>query len=224
MFLRKDNTLKWNRIAFALAAVIVLCLAGIFWFDKPLYLFLRQFDWQIWGLIGTVSDDKVWLSAFGAAALLIFGKSLIKSKDKSPKQTKQFSLKKIIANFIDKSKNNQAFLIFCSIFLAGAVSAVLKFGLGRARPVFFEALGHTGFYPFSFDWAFNSMPSGHAAASFAGLVMIGLLFPRIKWATWTVAIIIGVSRVCHGSHWPTDVLLGAFIGMLSADIVKNRMK
>ncbi len=93
--------------------------------------------------------------------------------------------------------------------------------MGRARPIFFEALGQTGFYPINFDWAFNSMPSGHTAASFAGLVMLGMLFPKIKPATWTIAIIIGASRVCYGAHWPTDVILGAFIGMVSADIIKS---
>jgi membrane-associated phospholipid phosphatase len=50
--------------------------------------------------------------------------------------------------------------------------------------------------------------------------MIGMLFPKIKWATWTIAIVIGASRVCCGAHWPTDVVLGAFLGMVSADIVK----
>jgi undecaprenyl-diphosphatase len=70
------------------------------------------------------------------------------------------------------------------------------------------------------EWAFNSMPSGHAAASFAGLVMIGLLFPKIKWVSWTIAIIAGISRIAIGDHWPSDVLLGAFIGMAAADFVK----
>ena len=68
------------------------------------------------------------------------------------------------------------------------------------------------------------MPSGHTAVSFAGLVMLGMLFPRIKWATWTIAIIIAVSRVYIGAHWVGDVLLGAFIGMLCADLTKALLK
>jgi undecaprenyl-diphosphatase len=63
------------------------------------------------------------------------------------------------------------------------------------------------------------MPSGHTALSFAGLVMLGMLMPRFKWLTWTLAILIAVSRVAIGAHWPTDVLLGAFVGMVAADFV-----
>ena len=86
--------------------------------------------------------------------------------------------------------------------------------------MFFEALGMTGFFPPSTDWAFNSMPSGHTAVSFAGLVMIGMLAPKYKPLTWTLAVLIAVSRIAVGAHWPSDVLFGAFIGMVMADVVK----
>ena len=81
----------------------------------------------------------------------------------------------------------------------------------------------TGFFPPSLDWAFNSMPSGHTAVSFAGLVMVGMLAPKYKVLTWTLAVVIGVSRVAVGAHWPSDVILGAFIGMVIADIVKWKL-
>ncbi|MDR0741557.1 MAG: phosphatase PAP2 family protein [Rickettsiales bacterium] len=221
MFLRKNNTLKWKWIIFAAALTIVLCLSGIFWFDKPLLLFFRQFDLFGWHAIDVVFAAKIWLVASGVIALVIFIKNALKSKNKSEEDTIKFNIKKIIANFLEKSKGNYSFLIFCSVFFADLATAALKFGFGRQRPIFFEALGQTGFYPLTSEWAFNSMPSGHAAASFAGLVMIGMLFPRIKWATWTIAIIVGASRIAYGAHWPSDIILGAFVGMLSADIAKS---
>lgn len=79
----------------------------------------------------------------------------------------------------------------------------------------------TGFFPPSLDWAFNSMPSGHTAVSFAGLVMIGMLLPKYKPLTWGLAVLVGVSRIAVGAHWPSDVLLGAFVGMVVADVVKG---
>jgi membrane-associated phospholipid phosphatase len=221
MFLRKNNTLKWNWIAMAGALTIILCAAGIFWFDKPVFLFMRQFDWMGWKFIDGVFATKVWLFASFVLGALLFGKNMLKTNAKRNKESKQFNLKRFLVNFIEKSKESYGFFIFCSVLSASVVAGVLKIIFGRARPIFFEALGQTGFYPINFDWAFNSMPSGHATASFAGLVMLGMLFPKIKWATWTIAIIIGVSRVCYGAHWPTDIILGAFIGMLSADIIKS---
>ena len=116
------------------------------------------------------------------------------------------------------------FYVFLSVASVSVVASVLKILIGRMRPVFWEAFGQTGFYPGVSEWAFNSMPSGHASSSFAGLVMIGLIFPRIKWVTWTMAVAIGVSRVCVGAHFPADVIMGAFLGMVAADLVRNVVK
>ena len=130
----------------------------------------------------------------------------------------------IMKDFWNKVRNSYAVFVLSSVLAASAVAGVLKVLIGRARPVFFEALDMTGFFPPSFEWAFNSMPSGHTVATFAGLVMLGLLAPRVKWFTWTLAIVVGISRVCVGAHWPSDVILGAFIGMAMADLVKALLK
>ena len=123
-----------------------------------------------------------------------------------------------------KIKNSYVFYVFCSVVSAFLTTGILKVLIGRSRPVLFEALGNTYFVPGTFEHVFNSMPSGHTAVSFAGLVMIGMLFPRIKWATWTMAIIIGLSRIYVGAHWMSDVIFGAFVGMVCADIVKYVLK
>ncbi|MDR2412616.1 MAG: phosphatase PAP2 family protein [Rickettsiales bacterium] len=221
MFLAKDNSIKWKRVAWAFALTAVLCLVGILWLDKPLYIFFREFDWYGWVIFDMIFSHEIWLFTSGVIFVILLVKKYLKTINKTNKKTIKFNIWKIIGSFIEKSKTNYGFLIFCSILLSGVFTGILKFVLGRARPVFFEALGQTGFYPWTKGWAFNSMPSGHASASFAGLVMIGMLFPRIKWATWTLAVVIGISRICYGAHFPSDVLLGAFIGMLSADIIKS---
>ena len=221
MFLTADNKIKWKLLGYAAAAVGAIIVAGLFWFDAPLYLFIRRFDWAPWGWIDKIFDAKVWLIASFAVLLVFYVKKCLISKPCFRNNRNRVSLVAFIRDFYLKTKHSYAFLTFCSVLGACVVAQVLKIVIGRFRPLFFEALDITGFRPFSTEWAFNSMPSGHAVASFAGLVMLGMLAPRIKWFTWTVAIIVGVSRVACGAHWPTDVIFGAFIGMVAADLVKS---
>ena len=219
MFLSIANKIKWKLLGVAAAIVAALVVVGINWWDAPIFLFLRRFNCGLFELFGYVFATKVWLVASAIVLVVFYIKKIVNSGIKYKSTTNRFSVTVFLRDFIVKTKNSYAFFTFCSIFSATVVTGLLKVMIGRARPVFFEALGITGFYPFSFDWAFNSMPSGHAAASFAALVTLGMLVPRVKPATWTLAIIIGVSRVCVGAHWPSDVLLGAFIGMVAADFV-----
>ena len=223
MFLTSDNKIKWRTLGWGTLVTAILCGVGIGFLDRPLFMFLRRFDCKFFQILGDLFQAKVWLVVTALIVGCVYIKKSLNSKDNFVKYIKQFNVGKIFADFIEKTKNNYAFFIFCSIFLASLATMLIKVVVGRARPVFFEALDMTGFFPFSIEWAYNSMPSGHTTASFAGLVMLGLLAPRFKWMTWTMATVIGVSRVCVGAHWPTDVILGAFIGMVAADFVKSRL-
>lgn len=210
MFLTKENKLNWSRIAVAAIVTLVLVLCGVFWFDVPVFNFLRRFNCDFFYYFGAIFNAKVWLVVSFIVVSVFYVRKVLVTRPRSN-----------LFDFFGKVKNSYAFWIFCSVCLASIVGVMLKFVIGRARPIFYEALNMTGFFPFTNDWAFNSMPSGHTFASFAGLVMLGLIAPRAKWFTWTLACLIGVSRVCVGAHWPSDVILGAFLGMISADIIMS---
>lgn len=209
MFITHENKLNWSRIVIGAIATLCLVFAGIFYFDIPLFNFLRRFDCMTCEYVGAIFSAKVWLVVSFVTLCVFYVRKFFRSKEKN-----------FFSNIYDRIKNSYAFMVFASVFLASFVGIILKVMIGRARPVFYEALNMTGFFPFARDWAFHSMPSGHAVASFAGLVMIGMLVPRAKWFTWTLAIVIGLSRICIGAHWPSDVILGAFIGMIAADVVR----
>ncbi len=63
----------------------------------------------------------------------------------------------------------------------------------------------------------HSTPSGHSGTVFL-LAGLGLCFLGKRGASimTTIAILTGVSRVAVGAHWPADVVLGAWIGLLCA--------
>jgi undecaprenyl-diphosphatase len=89
-------------------------------------------------------------------------------------------------------------------------SAVLKELFHRLRPcaVLGDALtpvGCTGSFSF---------PSSHAFNNFAAATFIVRFFPRLNWALFLTAILISISRIYLGLHYPSDVLGGAVLGIL----------
>lgn len=219
MFISKQNTIRWNLLIIATLVVVGVILLGIRWYDIPLYVYLQQYNYVAWRWFANIFDAKVWLVVFGLATIVMYLKKTYDLRNDPTTHMHWFNIKFLTRDAYAKLKNSNAFLVFCSLVLSGVVVEILKFVIGRARPIFFDEFGIVGFFPGTFEWAFNSMPSGHTALSFAGLVMLGMLMPRFKVLTWGLAILIGLSRVAIGAHWPTDVILGAFVGMVAADVV-----
>ncbi|MDR1697008.1 MAG: phosphatase PAP2 family protein [Rickettsiales bacterium] len=224
MFLN-NNTFLWKRWFVALGVTAALVLLGVFWFDAPLHsLFVRAPGWV--GKSGELFGFEFWI-AFAFVMILAMYIKHMGWKFPTLRRLREF-LNILTPHRIagDKSHGSAtppqggswpALVVLPSVVIAAVVTSPMKIIIGRMRPVFYDALNMTGFYPGSGDWAFHSMPSGHTAATFAALVALGLCIPKWKPYTWGLAILIAVSRICVGAHWPSDVIFGAFIGMTAAD-------
>jgi undecaprenyl-diphosphatase len=62
----------------------------------------------------------------------------------------------------------------------------------------------------------HSFPSGHAATSFACATVLSHYAPRLRVPLFALATLISLSRIYNGMHYPTDVLAGAVLGVLTA--------
>lgn len=68
---------------------------------------------------------------------------------------------------------------------------------------------------------FQSFPSGHAAIFFAIAMAVYFFNKKLGVVFFIGAILIGFARIFTGIHWPSDILAGAVIGILSGWIINK---
>jgi membrane-associated phospholipid phosphatase/predicted MFS family arabinose efflux permease len=72
------------------------------------------------------------------------------------------------------------------------------------------------------SWAhLNSFPSGHMAITAALAVSVAFAFPRLRHALWAYVVVIALTRVFFGAHFPLDVVAGTALGIASAVLVAH---
>lgn len=64
-----------------------------------------------------------------------------------------------------------------------------------------------------------SFPSSHAANNFAAAFLLSFYYRRWTWAFFLFAGTVGFSRMSVGVHYPSDVVGGAFVGLLCAGFI-----
>jgi undecaprenyl-diphosphatase len=107
--------------------------------------------------------------------------------------------------------------VAAAILLAEVVTTGLKLLSGRPRP-FVRTPDPAPLVGTHLDL---TLPSGHAATSFAGALVLALAVRR-RWATAVLFVLaagIAASRVYVGVHYPSDVLAGALVGVAAAAAV-----
>jgi membrane-associated phospholipid phosphatase len=111
-----------------------------------------------------------------------------------------------------------------AVIVSGAITAVVKGSVGRARP--FAAPGDPDEFSPGHGFtnaSFASFPSGHTSAAFATATVLarelGSTHPGSRW--WINSLLfggatfVGFSRVYQRQHWPSDVVAGAALGTIT---------
>jgi undecaprenyl-diphosphatase len=65
-----------------------------------------------------------------------------------------------------------------------------------------------------------SFPSGHVMHAVAFSVLIGAAYPSFIAVAWSFTLLVALSRVVLGLHYPSDVAFGAAIGLIGAELVE----
>ncbi|MER9296162.1 phosphatase PAP2 family protein [Mesorhizobium sp. M0621] len=105
-----------------------------------------------------------------------------------------------------------AFLVLGAVGLSGLAVNVLKYAIGRARPLYFDQFGVLALHPFAFDARFAGFPSGHATTMGAVFGVALLLFPRRWYIALAITACIASTRIFVGAHYPSDTVAGFGLG------------
>jgi len=105
-----------------------------------------------------------------------------------------------------------AFLVLSAVGLSGLTVNVLKYAIGRARPMYFHDFGVLSLHPFAFDARFAGFPSGHATTMGAVFGVALLLFPRRWYIAVAITACIASTRIFVGAHYPSDTVAGFGLG------------
>lgn len=109
-----------------------------------------------------------------------------------------------------------------SIFLSRfVITEIIKIIVQRARPYM---VLETAKKIITENSDFKSMPSGHAAIFFALAMAIYFYNKKFGIFLFASAILISIARIFCGVHWPSDILVGAAIGIISGIIIDKVIK
>lgn len=120
-----------------------------------------------------------------------------------------------------KRYQDAALFFIVAVLAGGIVVNIVKPIIGRIRPRGLFQDGTYGFHMFSTDWGMNSFPSGHTQMAFSMAIALTLIYPRYDVLYFLIAAALGASRFLGSVHYLSDVVMGAYVGIVVPLLVKK---
>ncbi|HTV45077.1 MAG TPA: phosphatase PAP2 family protein [Stellaceae bacterium] len=188
----------------AVAGTTVLVVLSIAFVDRPLALYMHARGPDLHALFGEATElgeGWGWLVLFALLfAALHWGGELPRLHRLAPKM---------------RALSVMPAFVFAAIAASGLIVDLMKIGFGRLRPKLLFSAGLYGFTWFGWRPDHWSFPSGHAATFVALVTALWWRWPQHLLFYILAAAIVTTSRVVVGAHYPSDVLAGALIAVLT---------
>ena len=113
--------------------------------------------------------------------------------------------------FVSTKSGRATFFYMVSFGVTAIISEAFKYGIERDRPFAI----HDVILRISSEEASRlnpSFPSAHTAIALMIATMLSYRYGRYRFLWYSIAGLVGLSRVYLGVHYPSDVIVGAAIG------------
>lgn len=191
----------WRRLA--PPAFFAALAAAALWADMPLARYFHPDD--IWGgdLRRLVTLSEAF--AYGGTVALIM----------------------IAAALLDPRGWRVVPRLALAAYGGGILADIIKLLVGRHRPAEMDLTKEVWetfitWMPAKHLRATQSFPSAHTATAFGLACGLCFLYPRGKWLFLALAVLAGLQRMHSHSHYLSDVLAGAAVGMLMGVVATSR--
>jgi membrane-associated phospholipid phosphatase len=108
-----------------------------------------------------------------------------------------------------KREKQTATRLVNALVTSGLITETTKVLVGRRRP---DESGGVGDVKGP-SLVYESFPSGHTSAAFAMATVLATQYPRYRVPLYALAAAVAASRVLQNRHFPSDVFVGAGIGI-----------
>jgi membrane-associated phospholipid phosphatase len=192
-FLRENKILIWCSVLF-----VTLLL----YFDKPVAIWVRTMHDRKSAMFVRYFDIPLYFLTHGSTLVIIACLFLVAGLF-------------LGRRFIETGKALSA-----SFLVSGIAAQVLKHLIGRARPRLTDDVIFIG--P-TLRGGYDSFPSGHTTVGFCFAYTLSQYFPKYRGVFYFLATVIGISRIESTSHFSSDVVAGAAVGLILGRLLSQKL-